>query len=222
MDGHQAGKEEHYVQDVSVICKDQERKQGYGINSRGELLVIECPEADRSERKRHYVEPALRRCPYKQHWDGRRKAEKREDKIQLVLLLEQSRPYNGYCQKEEKYQRKAKDYVPKPHRYARAAVTHVGFVFPLIGIQHLGYLRRYYLSVGYQEGSGRYVTLGLGNLFLVLRLQQVRCLLVIDQVWNYQFQDSKPAEKGINVKVGILCHNIRLELCPGVGLLVYL
>ena len=124
------------------------------------LVAEESLVPERGEGKRHEEQIKRLRAAHEQSADGEDQ-EHQEDVPDLVGFVQQHFPVGEiHCQEKQHHKHEGEKEIACPLHGPGSGITHVRLVFNLVGIKHLGYLRRDYLTVGDYQLSGVHEALG--------------------------------------------------------------
>ena len=218
-DGDHARDEIHHEQDHAVMAEDQQRQQGHHVHGHHHAVAHEGLQEQGDQREGEEQQEALARTDEDQR--RHRPQQEDHDQVRETRILEDARIVEIDGQVQQHEDRQGDQEVADQQQRRRPEVADVGLELPLVGVQHLGDLRRHDLSFLDDQLAGVDVARGRGHGRRRLGVHQVGGLLVEEQVRNQQVIHAGRPEQGVDIGAG---HggDVRQQPGPGFGQPVHL
>ena len=189
-----------HEQHGAVVAEDQQGQQGDDIDRHHdpvahERLQEQGDQREGDEQQGLFVHP---------HQDERHQGAQQEhdDQVGVEGIGEDPGIVEPDGQVQQDQDGQGDQDIAGQHQDGRPRIAHIGFKFTLVGVQHLGDLRRHDLPLANDQLAGADIARSGRNAGRGLRMDQGRGLLVIEQVRHQEFVGAGGAKQRIHIGAG--------------------
>ena len=199
-DADHARHEEHHEEHGAVVAENQQRQQGHHVDGHHDTVLHEGLQEQGHQREGNEIERLLVDADQDQRGEGAQQEDHHQ--IREAGVFEDLRVVEKDGQIQQHHDRQGDQDVAQDQQEVRSGRAHVGLELALVGIEHLGDLRRHDLLLLHDQLPGGHVARRGRDAGHRLGVHQGRGLLVEEQVRHQQVVGAGGAEQRVDIGVG--------------------